>query len=204
MPVLPTITRHKSLVRLRDESGQGLLELLVTFTILSVGVAALLTLLAAGAVTIQRSDRSGTALTLAENQIELYRGVSYPYIRLSATALASVSAGSPYMTAHSSDATIPPGTSGSQVLDTTSGTPACTVADTTLCAPVQTVTGPEHHNYEIDTCITACPNASLTSCPTSADPVTQVFVVVRDAAKTGLPIVARDASTFSSSTTASS
>ncbi len=204
MRVLPAITRHKSVVRLREEAGQGLLELLITFTILSVGVAALLTLLAAGSVTIQRSDRSGTALTLAENQIELYRGVSYPYIRLSATALAAVSPGSPYMTAHSSDATIPPGTSGSQVIDTTSGNLACTPADATLCAPVQTVTGPDHHSYEIDTYITACPSASLTSCPTSADPVTQVFIVVRDAAKTGLPIVARDASTFSSSTTATS
>ena len=55
--------------------------------ILSVGVAALLTLMAAGAVSLQRSDQKGTAFTLAENQIELYRGVSYPYIRLSATAL---------------------------------------------------------------------------------------------------------------------
>ncbi len=123
---------------------------------------------------------------------------------MSATALAAVPAGSPYITAHSSDATIPPGTSGSQVIDTTSGNQPCTAADTTLCAPVQTVTGPDHHSYEIDTYITACPSASLTSCPTSADPVTQVFVVVRDAAKTGLPIVARDASTFSSSTTATS
>jgi Tfp pilus assembly protein PilV len=204
MPVLSTITQNKSFVRLREEAGQGLLELLITLTILTVGVGALLSLIAAGAVSLQRSDRSGTALTLAENQIELYRGVSYPYIRLSANALGAVSGTSPYMTANASDSTIPPGTSTSQVLDTTSGNQACTTADATLCAPVQTVTGPDHHSYEIDTYITQCPSASITSCPASADPVKQVFVVVRDATKSTVPIVAREASTFSSSTTATS
>jgi Tfp pilus assembly protein PilV len=204
MPVLSTITQHKSVVRLRDDAGQGLLELLITLTILTVGVGALLSLIAAGAVSLQRSDRSGTALTLAENQIELYRGVAYPYIRLSATALGAVSGTSPYMTANASDSTIPPGTSAGQVLDTTSGNQACTTADAIVCAPVQTVTGPDHHSYEIDTYITQCPSASITSCPASADPVKQVFVVVRDATKSTLPIVAREASTFSSSTTATS
>jgi Tfp pilus assembly protein PilV len=195
----PTITRRNGVVRLRDEAGQGLVELLIAMVILTVGVGALLTLLAAGAVSLQRSDQSGTALTLAENQIELYRGVSFPYIRLSATALAAVPAGSPYLTANSSDSSIPPGTSANQALDTSQ---PCTAADTTLCAPVQTVTGPDHRSYEIDTYITPCPNASITSCPASADPVKQVFVVVRDAIKATKPIVARDASTFSTSTTA--
>jgi Tfp pilus assembly protein PilV len=201
--VLPTITRHRSVARLRDESGQGLLELLLAFTILTIGVGALLTLIAAGFVSLQRSDRAGTALTLAEDQIELYRGVSYPYIRLSATSLAAVSGASQYMTANAGDSSIPPGSSASQVLDTSTGNQVCTTADGTLCAPVQTVTGPDHHSYEIDTYVTQCPSVSLTACPSSAssDPVKQVFVVVRDAGKTTLPILARDASTFSSSTT---
>ncbi|HEX6762938.1 MAG TPA: hypothetical protein VF094_09070, partial [Gaiellaceae bacterium] len=137
-------------------------------------------------------------------QLELYRGVAYPYIRLSATALAAVPGSSVYMTANAGDSTIPPGASSGQVLDTTSGNVACAAADATLCAPVQTVTGPDHHSYEIDTYVTQCPSASITSCPSSADPVKQVFVVVRDAQKTSLPIVARDASTFSTSTTATS
>lgn len=199
-----TITRRVSVARLRDEAGQGLLELLVAMTILSIGVGSLLTLLAAGAVSLQRSQRNGTAQTLAEGQLELYRGVAYPYIRLSATALAAVPGSSVYMTANAGDSTIPPGASSGQVLDTTSGNVACAAADATLCAPVQTVTGPDHHSYEIDTYVTQCPSASITSCPSSADPVKQVFVVVRDAQKTSLPIVARDASTFSTSTTATS
>ncbi|HZO34145.1 MAG TPA: type II secretion system protein [Gaiellaceae bacterium] len=202
MRVVTTITRRPSVLRLREESGQGLLELLAAIAILSIGVASLLTLLAAGAVSLQRSQRDGTALTVAEGQLELYRGVAYPYIRLSATALAAVPGSSVYMTANASDSTIPSGASSSQVLDTTSGNQACTTDDAALCAPVQTVTGPDHHSYEIDTYITQCPDAGLTSCPPSADPVKQVFVVVRDAAKSTLPIVAREGSTFSSWTTA--
>ena len=73
-----------------------------------------------------------------------------------------------------------------------------------MCAPVQTVTGPDHRRYEIDTYVTQCPNVTLTSCPASADPVKQVFIVVRDPGTPGSPIVARDASTFSSATTATS
>jgi type II secretory pathway pseudopilin PulG len=190
--------------RLRAESGQGLLELLIAITLLTIGVGALLTLVATGFLSLQRSGESGTALTLAESQLELYRGVSYPYIRLSHNAFASISSGSPYMTANSTDSTIPPGTSTSQVLDNSSGNQACTAADTAVCAPIRSVTGPDQRSYEIDTYITQCPSASITSCPASGDPVKQVFVVVRDAVKTGLPIVARAASTFSSSTTATS
>src|SRR5690242_12476165 len=98
MRVVSAVTRRVGAVRLREESGQGLLELLVALTVLSIAVGSLLTLLAAGAVSLQRSQRSGTALTLAEDQLELYRGVAYPYIRLSATSLAAVSGSSVYMT----------------------------------------------------------------------------------------------------------
>jgi type II secretory pathway pseudopilin PulG len=186
----------------REELGQGIIELLISLVILAVGVGALLSVMAAGALSLQRSDQKGTALTLAENQLELYRGVTYPYIRLSASSWPS--SGSIYVTANSGDATIPPGTSTSEVLDSPAP-PAiqCTGADlTALCLPVQTVTGPDHRRYEIDTYVTLCPNAAITSCPATADPVKQVFVVVRDADKPGLPVVARNASIFSSSTIA--
>jgi type II secretory pathway pseudopilin PulG len=199
MPLLSDMTRPNGLAAgVRSEQGQGLVELLISMVILAVGVAALLSVMAAGALSLQRSSEKGTALTLAENQLELYRGVSYPYIRLSASSWPA--GGSAYATAHTSDPTIPPGTSTSEVLDT--AVPCTGVDLTALCLPVQTVTGPDHRRYEIDTYVTLCPNAAITSCPASADPVKQVFVVVRDANKPGLPIVGRNASIFSSSTQA--
>ena len=199
MQLLSDMTRlDRAAAGARGELGQGIIELLISMVILAVGVGALLSVMAAGALSLQRSDQKGTALTLAENQLELYRGVSYPNIRLSAASWPS--SGSIYVTANSSDATIPPGTSTSEVLDTAV---PCTGADlTALCSPVQTVTGPDHRRYEIDTYVTSCPNAAITSCPATADPVKQVFVVVRDADKAGLPVVARNASIFSSSTIA--
>ena len=130
--------------------------------ILAVGVGALLSVMAAGALSLQRSDQKGTALTLAENQLELYRGVSYPYIRSRPRPWPA--SGSTYLTANSSDPTIPPGTSTSEVLDT----PAPVLHRrrlTALCAPVQTVTGPDHRRYEIDTYITLCPNARSLRAP---------------------------------------
>ena len=201
MPMLSDMIRPNSAAAgVRGEEGQGLVELLISMVILAVGVGALLSVMAAGALSLQRSDQKGTALTLAENQLELYRGVSYPYIRLS--SLSWPPGGSAYLTANTSDPTIPPGTSASEVLDT-SPTPACTGTDlAALCLPRQTVTGPDHRRYEIDTYVTLCPNVAITSCPATADPVKQVFVVVRDADKPGLPIVARNASIFSSSTQA--
>lgn len=198
-----SITRVSSAAA--SEEGQGLIELLIAMIILATAVGALLSLMVASAVSIQRSDEKGTALTIAENQLELYRNVSYPNIRLSATTLAGVPAASAYMTAHTSDGTIPSGASGSQVLDTTTGNNACSGTDlTTLCAPVQNVVGPDGRAYEVDTYITQCPNAAITSCPSSGDPVKQVFVVVRDHATSSTRILARNASTFTSLTTATS
>jgi hypothetical protein len=58
--------------------------------------------------------------------------------------------------------------------------------------PTQTVTGPDHRSYRVDTYITYVT-------PTDGRQIKQVFVVVRNAALTTLPILARNASTFDQS-----
>ena len=83
MQILSDMTRlDRAAAGARGDLGQGIIELLISMVILAVGVGALLSVMAAGALSLQRSDQKGTALTLAENQLELYRGVSYPNIRL--------------------------------------------------------------------------------------------------------------------------
>ena len=80
MPMLSDLYRRKHGRRMRGEQGQGLIELLISMVILAVGVGALLSVMAAGALSLQRSDQKGTALTFAENQLELYpRGVVSVY-----------------------------------------------------------------------------------------------------------------------------
>ena len=92
------------------------------------------------------------------------------------------------MTAHSSDSTIPSGGAAagdrrSQRREHLRHTLACRLpADANRH-------GPDHRSYRVDTYITY-------STPTGGRQVKQVLVVVRDAAKTTLPILARNASTF--------
>src|SRR6185312_3852560 len=87
------------------EEGQGLIELIVALTILAVGIGSLLTLLTSSSLSLQRSGQKGTALVLAEKQLELYRSVGYRDIRLDDALVAAIPASSVYMTANSSDAT---------------------------------------------------------------------------------------------------
>ena len=64
--------------RLRRDDGQGLIELIVALTILAIGIGCGCSpCLTGSALSLQRSDQKGTALTLAETQLELYRNLAY-------------------------------------------------------------------------------------------------------------------------------
>jgi type II secretory pathway pseudopilin PulG len=180
----------------KREDAQGLVELIVALTILAVGIGSLLTLLTSSALSLQRSDQKGTALVLAEKQLELYRGMSYKDIRLDQHSLDTLSGVDPtgiYMAASSvPNSSIPSGTG--QLTDTAPGnvtTPCDDSNPPPECLPVQIVSGPDHRSYRIDTYIHSGP-------PTSGgDDVATVYVVVRNGA-TPSQILARTASTFSS------
>ena len=193
--------------RLRRDDGQGLIELIVALTILAVGIGAVLTVLTGSALSLERSDQKGTALTLAETQLELYRNLAYADIRLDDASWSSApltNPADPYFTAHTSDSTIPSGAEAGEVIDT--GTDIDTgMANTTCvgtppeCQAVRTVTGPDHRQYRIDTYITTVtPTDDGTSSGTVVGKsVRQVTVIVRNAQIASLPILARNTSTFS-------
>jgi len=185
------------------EDGQGLVELIVALTVLAIGIGSLLTLLTSSALSLQRSDQKGTALVLAEKQIELYRSVGYRDVRLDDTLVGAIPGSDPYMTANSSDSTIPSGAPSGQVLDTASDTNPCLPTSPLHptpdnpnslpdeCRPIQTVTGPDHRLYRVHTYISAVK-------PNGGDTVELVTVVVRNARVASLPILARSATSFSS------
>jgi type II secretory pathway pseudopilin PulG len=183
-------------VRLCREEGQGLVELIVALTVLAIGIGALLTVLTSSALSLQRSGQKGTALTLAEKQIELYRNLSYADIRLDAVTLSSPSIDNVYKNSITNpDPNLPSWTG--QLTDTAAGKDACDdTAPPPECSPIQYVgpgTGtatPDNRKYRIDTYI-----HEVT--PNGGDPVAQVYVVVRNAQVSGYPILARSASTFS-------
>ena len=164
--------------RAREENGFGLIELLIAMTMLNIGILAIVAAFNSGIVTIRRASQDSTAASIADAQLELYRSLTYDAIRLASTSIP---------------------TSGSYVTDTAYSasqvvTPACT--GTPLpneCNASRPVTGPDRHQYRIDTYI-------VLDTPTAQSrPLKRVTVVVRDGLPPGRALV-RQATTFDCST----
>jgi Tfp pilus assembly protein PilV len=84
---METVSHHRLLVisRLRklragSESGQGLIELLIAMTVLAVGIGSTLTLFADSLFSLEHAGKEGTAITLADRQMETYRSMPYTCI----------------------------------------------------------------------------------------------------------------------------
>jgi type II secretory pathway pseudopilin PulG len=179
--------------RAAADGGFGLVELLIATTMLTVAIGALLTAFAASAVSLRRAGQKGTALTLADTQMERYRTRSFTAVRIDGTQIPV--SDSTYLTAHDEDATIPPSTG--QAVAGQNGDDTCsTVDEPPACLPIQNVTGPDGHAYRLDTYVNYVENDETLSIVTPASGLTlkRVTIVVRDA-DTGT-ILAREQSAF--------
>src|SRR5436190_19951086 len=67
-------------LRARDESGFGLLELLMAMVMLNVGILAIVAAFSSGNAALARASRISTAAALADKQMEIYRGADYDNI----------------------------------------------------------------------------------------------------------------------------
>ena len=160
-----------------DEAGFGLIELLIAMIILNVGLLAIVASFQAGIISLGRASRITTAAVLADQQMELYRAITYTSIRLDS---ASIPATVPYTT--------DPAYNVSQIT-----TPACT--GTPLpdeCNASRVVTGADNKSYRMDTYI-------VQTAPAGGRSVKQVTIVVRDANNLSRVYV-RQASSFDQST----
>ena len=178
--------------RTARDDGFGLVELLIAMTMLAVAVGALLAVFTASAVSLRRAGQKGTALTLADTQMEKYRTRTFTSVRIDGTLIPTSGT---YVTANSTDSTIPPSTG--QAVAGQNGDDDCpTVDEPPACLPVQNVTGPDGHTYRIDTYVNYVNNDATLSIRTPASGLTlkRVTVVVRDAT-TGR-IMARESSAF--------
>jgi prepilin-type N-terminal cleavage/methylation domain-containing protein len=186
------------LARLRAQAagdgGFGLIELLISMAILSVAIGALMLSYASSAISLRRAGQKGTALTLADTQMERYRTRGFTGIRIDGT---QIPAGGTYVDAHSSDPTIPPATG--QALAGQNGDEACSAPLPAACMPVRTVTGPDSRSYRIETYVNYVYNDATLSIrtPTSGLTLKRVTIVVRDAT-TGV-VMAREQSAFEGS-----
>jgi type II secretory pathway pseudopilin PulG len=164
--------------RLRSEEGFGLLELLIAMTMLNVGILALVAAFNSGALAIQRASQVSTGSTVAERQMELYRGLKYSSITLDSGSKATASAD----TVYAAD----PAYNANQVTTACTGNP---IPDS--CNAMRTTKGPDGINYRVDTFI-------VTETPPNGRALKRVTVVVRKASDS--TTMARLTSLFDEST----
>ncbi|MHB8642138.1 MAG: hypothetical protein ACYDA3_04555 [Gaiellaceae bacterium] len=179
-------------MKLRSEEGFGLIEVLIAIVMLNIGILALVAAFQSGAVALRRASHISTASTLADAQMELYRGLAYANIGFDSSQTAGLD--NTYLCDPALGASCPNSittcnASGTSCADGT--VPAFTCGSGNQCLTKRTANGtnaPDHYNYRIDTYITY-----LT--PTNGRQLKQVTVVVRDG-NTLSRTLARESSTF--------
>jgi type II secretory pathway pseudopilin PulG len=193
MPGFVRMSLRRLRQRAAGENGFGLVELLIAMTMLSIAIGALLAVFTSSAVSLRRAGEKGTALTLADTQMEKYRTRTFTAVRIDGTLIPTSGT---YVTANASDSTIPPSTN--QAVAGANGDEDCPTTDEPpACLPVRNVTGPDGHAYRIETYVNYVNNDSTLSIRTPASdlPLKLVTVVVRDASTDS--IMARESSAFS-------
>lgn len=135
-----------------SETGTMMVELVIAMMFLAVAVSALVSLFASSQISLRNAGIEGTALTLAESQIEVYKTMAYDDMMIDSSTLPGST--DPYVTASGTDSTMPSATG--QVTGGTSGSTACAAPTTPIsdCA-VQTLTGADGRTYRIDTYVHA-------------------------------------------------
>ena len=172
--------------RIRSEEGFGLVELLISMTMLNIGLLALVAAFQSGAFALKRASALSTAAALADIQMERYRGYKYCGILFDATDVATAQADSTY-TADPEYVRAP--TQLTPANDSGCGT-STPPADS---KPIQSLVGPDQKLYRADVYIVADSVASGRA-------IKRVTVVIRDRTNLGGRPLARVASTFDEST----
>ena len=173
----------------RREEGFGLIELLISMTVLSVALLALFAAYSSGYSALKRATRVSSATLLADSQMERYRALQFAGIRLNTSCGATCAQDGTY--------------TGDTAYSSTAQVTGCATTDSS-CLSTQTKTGPDGRSYRVDTFIAwNCFSGTLSTSPAvtcgsgQPSPVKLVTVVVR---KTSGGTWVREESTFTSLT----
>jgi type II secretory pathway pseudopilin PulG len=179
--------------RLRNEAGFGLIELVIAIVMLNVGILALVAAFTAGSAALSRASIVSNAATLADTQMELFRGLKYTSIVQDTTEWNAAVADATWTAdpAYQSNMN-PPITAPKALVPTVTGGVCAGTPVPIACDPSRVVTGPDNRSYRIDTYL-------YYDAPTGGQQLKVVTVVVRDASQTG-HYLARLTSTFDTST----
>jgi type II secretory pathway pseudopilin PulG len=176
--------------RAREETGFGLLELLMAMVMLNVGILAIVAAFSAGNSALARASRISTASALANKQMEAYRGLIYDNVLFITSEWNGAIADTTYTadTAYQQNMLSP--VSPKALVATVTNCP--TNVPTTACDPSYTTTGADHRSYRVDTYL-------YYDAPGGGAQLKTITVVVRPATDTSR-VYARVSSTFDSST----
>jgi Tfp pilus assembly protein PilV len=202
---IPQIVR-----RLRDESGFGMLELLIALVVLNVGLFALMGAFNAASVAVGRAGTVSSATAVADKQMEMYRALRNCAIYLDPSSFPVKNSGSLYQSdtaaysnvaffdksqTASNQALMPWSTTATDASVSTAWNStiptACPTSPGVTSAIQAGVFGPDRHKFDVYTYMV------LTQ-PSGAYYVKQVTIVVRDSATSR--ILARETSLFDSQT----
>ena len=136
-------------LRARDESGFGMLELLMAMVMLNVGILAIVAAFSSGNAALSRANRISTAGALANKQLEIYRGLKYDNIVFKTSEWTAAKADATYTAdiAYTANMLNPVSPHG-LVLDLAS---CPTNAPVNACDPSYTATGADNRSYRVDT-----------------------------------------------------
>ena len=165
--------------RAREQRAFGLVELLIAMTILNIGILAVVAALNSGAVALRRAGALATAATLADAQMERYRGLTYAAIILDKC---SEQAGDSRYAGDTALAGSP----------TKVVTAACTTPPPAEQMASRAAVGADGKNYRVDTYI-------VYDTPPGGRQLKKVTIVIRDGNYPSR-VLAREASTFDEST----
>jgi Tfp pilus assembly protein PilV len=176
-------------LRARDESGFGMLELLMAMVMLNVGILAIVAAFSSGNAALARASQISTAGALANKQMEVYRGMTYNNIAFTTSEWTSAIADSTYTgdTVYQANMANPPAPKA--LVGTVTTCPAN--VQTTACDPSYTTTGADHRSYRVDTYL-------YYDTPSNGNQLKTITVVVRTTSDL-TRVYARISSTFDSS-----
>jgi Tfp pilus assembly protein PilV len=176
--------------RAREESGFGLLELLMAMVMLNVGILAIVAAFSSGNSALARASRISTAAALADKEMEIYRGADYDNIVFSTSEWNSATGDSTYTgdAVYQTNMATPPAPKA--LVSTVSTCPSVVPAQ--ACDPSFVLTGADHRKYRVDTYL-------YYDTPSFGNQLKTITVVVRDG-DTQTKTYARVTSTFDPST----
>jgi Tfp pilus assembly protein PilV len=174
-------------LRARDESGFGLLELLMAIVMLNVGILAIVAAFSSGNAALARASQVSTATALADKQMEIYRGADYDNIVFTTSEWNAATGDSTYTadTVYQQNMSNP--TAPKALVGTVTTCPSA-LPTTLACDPSFTMTGADHRTYRVDTYL-------YFDAPTNGNQLKTVTVVVRNGSNTSRTL-ARVTSTF--------